>query len=434
MSTRRRFLTSLGGSAAVAGGLSIVPSDWRSAIATARELSRTQGTPESIAADEEFWRQVQGAFTVDRSLVNLNNGGVSPTPAHVLEAMKRDLDFANQMPVYNGWQILAPQREAIRARLAREWGVDAEEVAITRNASESLHSLLGGTDLAAGDEVVTTTQDYPWMVAALKQRERRHGIVLREFQIPIPAEDPEEVVRRFEAQITDRTRLILMCHMLNRTGQILPVRSVAEMARRYDVPVIVDGAQSLAHHHFKISDLGCDNYSVSLHKWLQAPIGTGLLYVKRDKISDFWPWQSTLEPIDDDIRKFEEVGTHPEANFLAIGEALTFHQLIGGERKEARLLYLRDYWAKRLLEHDRIRLNTSLEPGFACGIANVRVEGLETSALRDWLWGEHKIFTTAYYHDEFTGLRISPSTYTTLEELDRFVDAMTSALENGIES
>ncbi|MCG8469989.1 MAG: aminotransferase class V-fold PLP-dependent enzyme [Gemmatimonadetes bacterium] len=432
MPTRRRFLASLGGPAAAAGVMTAVPIRWNTAIAAARELSDTPGSAEDIAADEEFWFEIQKAFTIDRSLVNLNNGGVSPTPAHVLEAMKRDLDFANQLPVYNGWQILEPQREGIRQRLARQWDVDAEEVAITRNASESLQILQNGYDLERGDEVVTTTQDYGRMVTTFKQRERRHGIVLKQFSIPIPAEDPAEVVRRFEEQLTERTRLILMCHMINITGQILPVRDVVEMARPRGIPVIVDGAHSMAHHDFTISELGCDNYSVSLHKWLHAPIGTGLLYVKREEIPNIWPLQAAPETRDDDIRKFEETGTHPEANFLAIGEALTFHQLIGGKRKEERLVYLRNHWAKQLLEHDRVHLNTSLEPGFAAGIANVQIVGIDTSALRNWLWDEHKIFTVAINHDEFTGLRISPSTYTTLEELDRFVDAMTHAVEHGI--
>ncbi len=432
MPTRRRFLAQISGSAAAAGALTVAPTRWNTAIATARELSETPGTPQEIATDEEFWLEIQQAFTTDRSLVNLNNGGVSPTPAHVLEAMKRDLDFANQMPVYNGWQILEPQREGVRARLARQWDVDAEEVAITRNASESLQILQMGHDLERGDEVLTTTQDYGRMVTTFKQRERREGIVLKQFKVPIPAEDPAEVVRLFEEQITDRTRLILMCHMINITGQILPVRDVVEMARRHGIPVLIDGAHALAHFEFTLSELNCDNYAVSLHKWLHAPIGTGMLYVRKDKIPGIWPLQAAPERRDDDIRKFEETGTHPEANFLAIGEALTFHQLIGGARKEARLVYLRNYWAEPLLEHDRVRLNTSLKPGFAAGIANVQIEGIETSPLRDWLWKEHKIFTVAINHAEFTGLRVSPSTYSTLEELDRFVEAMTHAVKYGI--
>jgi len=432
MPTRRRFLASLGGHAAAAGILTAVPTRWNTAIATARDLSEVPGSPAEIATDEEFWFEIQKAFTTDRSLVNLNNGGVSPSPAHVLEAMKRDLDFANQFPVYNGWQILEPQREGVRARLGRHWGVDTEEIAITRNASEGLQILQMGYDLERGDEVVTTTQDYGRMVTTFKQRERREGIVLKQFQIPIPAEDPAEIVRLFEEQITDRTRMILMCHMINITGQILPVREVVEMARGYDIPVVIDGAHALAHFDFKISELGCDNYAVSLHKWLHAPIGTGLLYVKKEEIPNIWPLQAAAETRDDDIRKFEEIGTHPEANFLAIGEALTFHQLIGGARKEARLVYLRNYWAEPLLQHDRIHLNTSLEPGFAAGIANVQIKGIDTTALRNWLWGTHKIFTVAINHDEFTGLRVSPSTYSTLEELDRFVEAMTHAVKRGI--
>ncbi len=432
MPTRRAFLSSLGRPAAAAGVLTAVPVRWDRAMTAAREIARTPGTPEELAADEEFWVEIQQAFTTDRSLVNLNNGGVSPTPAHVLEAMKRDLDFANQIPVYNGWQILEPQREGVRQRLARQWDVHPEEVAITRNASESLQILQFGHELEAGDEVLTSTQDYPRMVTTFDQRVRREGIVLTRIRLPVPAEDPAEVVRLYEDAITPRTRLILMCHMINLTGQILPVRQVVEMARGHGIPVIVDGAHALAHFDFTIAELGCDNYSTSLHKWLFAPIGNGLLYVRRDLIPEIWPLMAAAESRDDDIRKYEEIGTHPEANFLAIGEALTFHQLIGGARKEARLVYLRNYWAEKLLELDGVRLHTSLKPGFAAGIANVQIEGVETGPLRNWLWSEHRIFTVAINHDEFNGLRISPSVYTTIEELDRFVDAMTHAARHGI--
>jgi selenocysteine lyase/cysteine desulfurase len=342
------------------------------------------------------------------------------------------LDSIPERPVYNGWQILEPQREGVRQRMAREWGGDPEEVALTRNASESLQILQFGHDLRPGDEIVTTTQDYGRMITTFHQRERREGVILKQIQIPTPAEDDAEVVRRFEAAITDRTRLILMCHMINITGQILPVRGVVAMARSRGIPVIVDGAHALAHFDFKISDLDCDNYSTSLHKWLFAPIGNGLLYVRRDKIPSIWPLMAAPAAKDEDIRKFEEIGTHPEANFLAVAEALTFHQAIGGARKAARLVYLRDAWARPLLEHDRIRLHTSLRPGFACGIANVMIEGIAPADLAAWLWDEHQIFTVAINHEECPGIRVSPSVYTTAEELERLVSAMEHAVRNGV--
>jgi selenocysteine lyase/cysteine desulfurase len=404
------------------------------AVELAETLRNHPGTPQDVAGDEDFWAEVARAFTVDRSLVNLNNGGVSPSPGWVQQAMKRHLDYSNEAPPYTMWQILEPQREGVRQRMAREWGVDAEEVAFTRNASESLQTMQLGLDLKAGDEVLTTTQDYPRMITTFRQRERREGIVLRQIVLPTPVEDVDEVVRRFEAAITPRTRVILICHMINITGQILPVREVTAMARRHGIPVIVDGAHALAHFDFSLSELEVDNYSTSLHKWLFAPHGTGLLYVRKEKIPEVWPLMAAPDTMDDNIRKFEEIGTHPAANYLAIGEALTFHQGIGGARKDARLVYLRDYWAKPLLERhpDRIRLHTSLKPGFACGIATVEVVGDETSAVQRWLWQTHRIFSVAINHEEFTGLRISPSVYTTLEELDRFVDAMDHVARNGL--
>ena len=426
--TRRRFL----GTAAAAIGASSLSSLRASATEIAADLARHTGSPAETASDEAFWAEVARAFTVDRTLVNLNNGGVSPSPEFVQNAMKRHLDYSNEAPTYTMWKILEPQREGVRARMAREWGVDPEEVAFTRNASEGLQTVQFGYDLKPGDEVLTTTQDYGRMLTTFRQRERREGIVMRQIKVPVPAEDPAEVVRRFEEAITPRTRLILMCHMINLTGQILPVRDVVRMARRHDVPVIVDGAHAMAHFSFKLPELECDNYATSLHKWLFAPHGTGLLFVRRDEISNIWPLMAAPDRMDGDIRKYEEIGTHPAANYLAIGEALTFHQGIGSDRKAARLVYLRDYWADRLLENDRVSLNTSQKPGFACGIANVHVEGLDTAALSEWLWEKHRIINVPIGHEECEGLRISPSVYTTLEELDRFSEAMEWAIKHGL--
>ena len=426
--SRRHFL----GSAAAALGASQFPAFNASASEIARDLARHPGSPADTAADEAFWGEVARAFTVDRTLVNLNNGGVSPSPTFVQDAMKRHLDYSNEAPTYTMWKILEPQREGVRARMAREWGVDRGEVAFTRNASEGLQICQFGYDLAPGDEVLTTTQDYGRMLTTFRQRERREGIVMRQIKVPVPAEDPAEVVRLFEEAITPKTRLILMCHMINLTGQILPVRDIVSMARRHDIPVIIDGAHAMAHFPFKLSDLECDNYSTSLHKWLFAPHGTGLLYVRRENIPGIWPLMAAPDRMDGDIRKYEEIGTHPAANYLAIGEALTFHQGIGSDRKAERLIYLRDYWANRLLENDRVSLNTSQKPGFACGIANVHVEGLDTAALSNWLWNAHRIINVPIGHEECTGLRISPSVYTTLEELDRFSEAMEWAIKHGL--
>ncbi|MEJ2483621.1 MAG: aminotransferase class V-fold PLP-dependent enzyme, partial [Gemmatimonadota bacterium] len=214
----------------------------------------------------------------------------------------------------------------------------------------------------------------------------------------------------------------------------LPVREVAELGRRHGIPVIVDGAHALAHFDFTLAELECDYYAVSLHKWLCAPHGTGLLYVRRDRIADLWPMQAADERLDGDIRKFEEIGTHPAANYLAIAEALTFHQAIGAARKEARLRHLRDSWARPMLELPGVSLHTSLDPRFSCGFANVEIEGIEPGALTSWLWREHRIIVTPIVHSEFRGIRVSSSVYTTPEEIERFVDAMTRAARHGIEA
>ena len=223
-----------------------------------------------------------------------------------------------------------------------------------------------------------------------------------------------------------------MCHMINITGQILPVKKIARMARKKGIPVIVDGAHTFAHFDFNAADLDCDYYATSLHKWLCAPHGTGLLYVKKDKIADLWPMQAPGQCEHDDIRKFEEIGTHPAANYLAIGDALTFHQGIGSKNKEARMVYLRNRWAKPLLENDRVKLHTSLKPGKACGIATVQVEGIDSADVSTHLWDKYRIFVVPIKHPEFEGCRVTPHVYTTIEEIDRFTDAMTDIVKNGV--
>lgn len=428
--SRREFLGAIAAPAAVAfAAAALAPERLR---AVTRSLAAHPGSPEEVAGDESFWFEVQQAFTVDRSIVNFNNGGVSPAPAIVQDAMKRHLDFTNQAPPYTMWQILEPQRETVRERLAHTFGCDAEEIALTRNASEGLEICQLGFDFEPGDEIVATTQAYPRMVTTFEQRARREGIVVRRFQIPIPAEDPAEVVRLYEQNVTPRTRMVLMSHMINITGQILPVREVVAAMRARGIPVVVDGAHTFAHFPFTRDDLGCDYYATSLHKWLFAPIGTGMLYVNRERIADLWPMMAAPATMADDVRKFEEIGTHPAANYLAIAEALTFHEGIGPERKAARLVALRNQWAKRLLENDRIRLHTSLAPGLACGIATVQIDGVDSRDLARHLWQEHHVFVVAIKHPEFEGIRVSPSVYSTMEEVDRFADAMEQVAQNGL--
>ena len=426
---RRQFLGTIAKPAAVASVVMANPTLMAKALS---KIKSATGNPKDIARDETYWREIQQGYTADRGIVNLNNGGVSPSPAIVQEAMKRHLDFSNTSPAYSMWQILEPQREPVRRRMARFFNCDPEEIALTRNASEGLQICQNGFDLKAGDEVLTTTQDYGRMISTFKQRECRDGIVMKQFKIPIPAENDREIVRLFEDNITPKTKLILMCHMINITGQILPVKKVVNMARKYDIPVIVDGAHSFAHFDFNANDLDCDYYATSLHKWLSAPFGTGMLYVRKNKIADLWPMQAPGECRKDDIRKFEEIGTHPCPNKIAIGDALTFHQGIGSKNKEERLIYLRDRWAKRLLKNDRIKLHTSLKPGKSCAIATVEIEGIDTSAVAKELWDKYRIFVVAINHDEFTGCRVTPHVYTTIEEIDRFSDAMESIIKNGI--
>ena len=389
-------------------------------------------TPEEAAMDEDFWFEIQRAFTVTRGITNLNNGGVSPSPRAVTEALVRYIWEQEDLTAYTMWQILEPQCETIRTGLADFFGVDREEIAITRNASESLETVLMGMDFKSGDEILTTTQDYPRMLTTFRQREIREGLKLKLIKVPIAPKNLNDIADEFEKGITGKTKLILISHVINITGQITPVKAVCDMARSKGIEVVVDGAHSFAHFAFKQSDLGCDYFGTSLHKWLYAPKGTGILFVKRDKIEKIWPLMAADKTQKSDIRKFEEIGTHSAAPKLAIGEAILFNNGIGAKRKEARLRYLSRYWMNKLKELPNVRFHTSFEDNQSCGIGNVEIVDVDTAALQSYLMDKHKIFCVAIIHDEFKGLRITPNVYTTLKELDRFVDVMETVAKKGL--
>ena len=428
---RRRFLSKVGqGLGLAALSSSAVASLLKDVNAAARRVSHLSA--EEAARDEDFWFDIQQSFSVTRGIVNLNNGGVSPSPRVVTEALVRYLWQQEDATAYTMWQILEPQSETIRTGLAELFGCDREEIAITRNTSDSLEALLFGFDLKPGDEVLTTTQDYPRMLTTLRQRERREGIVLKTIKVPVPAKDPSEITAAYEAGFTPRTRLVLVSHVINLTGQITPVRDICELARRRGVETVVDGAHSFAHFQFKRDDLGCDYYGTSLHKWLHAPKGTGMLYVKREKIKRVWPLLAAEKSQDEDIRKFEETGTRSAAQRLAIGEALLFHQGVGAARKEARLRLLARHWMNQLRDEPRVRFNTSFDDRQSCALANVQIEGTEPAAVCDYLMNRHKIFATPIVHEEFKGVRVTPSVYTTLKELDRFSEVMAQLARKGL--
>jgi len=389
-------------------------------------------TPQQAAIEEDYWSVIQNAFTVTRGIINLNNGGVSPSPRIVTEALVRYIWQQEDATAYTMWQILEPQSETIRTGLAEMFGCDREEIAITRNASESLEILLMGMDFKPGDEILTTTQDYPRMLTTLRQREKREGLVLKLIQIPVPPKNLNDIAALFERGITNRTKLVLISHQINLTGQITPVKAVCDMARAKGIETIVDGAHSFAQFDFKQKDLGCDYFGTSLHKWLYAPKGTGMLYVKHDKIEKLWPLMAAEPKQSGDIRKFEEIGTHSAAPKLAIGEAMLFHNGIGGKRKEARLRFLSRYWMNRLKDVPKIRFNTSFDPAQSCAIANVHIEGTNPSAVGSYLFSKHHIFTTPIVHEEFQGIRITPNVFTTLGELDRFCDVMDGIARKGL--
>jgi isopenicillin-N epimerase len=443
MPSRRTFLSSVAGGALsvplahAAAAMPRIPGPSFAANAgrvmrRAAEIASAR-SPEALSDDEDYWGEIQRAFDLDRTLVNLNNGGCSPTPTHVLEQMMRDLRFSNELPVEHMWRVLEPRIESVRREVAREFGCDPEELAIVRNATEANATVIMGLELQRGDEVIVTTQNYPRMLTAWNQRARREGIVVKTITFDVPTAD-DHFVERVKAAITPRTRAIEFPHITNLTGQVLPVRRIVDLARPLGIEVVVDGAHAFAHFPFTRDQLGVDYYGTSLHKWLLAPVGTGFLYVRRAKIAKIWPLVGAVAEQSADIRKFEEIGTHPAANHNAIAVAMTFHRAIGAERKAARLRWLRDRWARRLLAaSDRVKVLTPLDdPKRAGAIGLFSVAGIPSDRLGGWLRSKHNIVMTPMMFPEFEGIRITPNVYTTPQEVDFFADCVLSAIKTGI--
>ena len=422
MSTRRAFLSGALSAAAI-------PAFRPDALRRVLELGPEPGRPD----DEDYWAEIQRAFDCDRTLVNLNNGGVSPTPTHVLDQMIRDLRFSNELPVIHMWQTLEPRIDSVRRELAREFGCDPGEMAITRNASEANETMIFGLDLKPGDEVIATNQNYGRMLNAWEQRVRRDGIVLKQISFKLPPPSAEYILDQFKAAVTPRTRVIEVTHITNLSGQIMPVAELVAWARPRGIEVFVDGAHAFAHFPFTRDELGVDYYGTSLHKWLLAPIGTGFLYVRKARQKRLWPLMAAPESMDENIRKYEEIGTHPAANHNAISVALAFHQAIGGARKVARLRYLRDRWARRVSrESERCRLLTPLDSPHSAGIGLVEVAGMDPNQLVSWMMAKHRIVVTPIAHAEFSGIRVTPNVYTTVREVDLFAEKLLQAAREGI--
>ncbi len=395
-------------------------------------------SPEEVAKDEFYWREIQLGFKLDRSLINLNNGFTCPTPRVVLESVWRYMDMINMLPVH--YQRMVQRNiETIRRRMAAEFGCEPEEMALTRGASESLQIAQNGIDLEAGDEVVTTEQDYPRMLTTWDQRMRREGIKVTRLQFPVPTTQ-DDLYQRFEKAITPKTKVFHFCHITNLTAQMFPVQRLSRLARSKGITTIVDGAHALGHFPFKLRDLECDAYGVSLHKWLLAPIGNGCLYVRRDSIPKFWPLQAAPARQDDDIRKFEAIGTHPWAIRAALGEALAFHQAIGAERKAARMRYLTLRWANALKQYPRVKVLSNLgEPPETWGVAAVYIDGIDVRDLSTFLMDKYRVIVVPLVGGappnarfDYQAIRVSPNVYTTLEEIDTFVMAMEDAIKNGV--
>ncbi|MEO0899139.1 MAG: aminotransferase class V-fold PLP-dependent enzyme [Bacteroidota bacterium] len=374
--------------------------------------------------DEEFWRLVRQAYTVSPGLINLNNAGLSPQTRKVQEAEIRYIEYANEAPSFYMWRIIDAGREPVRKQLARLAGVEADEIAMNRNATEALDTIIFGLDLKKGDEVVLCKQDYPLMIHAWNQRAQREGIELKWVDIPDPIEDKEVLIKAYTSLFTKKTKILHLTHQINWTGQILPAKELTKLAHARGIKVVLDAAQSFAQMPFSLKELDVDYAGTSLHKWLGAPFGTGMLYVKKDLISALWPLFPTDEPQSDDIRKFENLGTRSTAAEMAIGHAVEFHEWVGGQRKWDRIQYLKRYWVEKALDIPGFELHSSLKPEFGGAITNFSLKEKDVVNIYARLSREYRIHVSPVIWDGIKGIRATPNIYTMTEELDRLVEAL----------
>ncbi len=392
---------------------------WEQAGARINHLS-----PEAAAMDEDYWSVIQQSFTVNSNLIILNNGGVSPSPRVVQEAVERYNRMSNEGPSYYMWRILDQGREPLRQKLALLAGCDPEEIAVNRNATESLNTVIFGLDMKAGDEVIGTKQDYPNMINAWRQRVQREGIVYTQLNFQFPIENDEEIVAAYENAITPKTKILHVTHIINWIGQIMPVKKITQMAKKHGLEVIVDGAHSFGLLDYKIPDLGCDYFGTSLHKFLSAPIGSGMLWIKKEKIEKIWPLVCNDKPKSEDIRKFETLGTRSFPIEQGIGEAVNFQNAIGSKRKEERIRYLKNYWAGRVKDIPNVKIHTSFKPQYSCAICGVTIDGMTPGELDNALFNTYKIHTVGIVWENISCVRITPHVYTKLQDLDKLVRAI----------
>lgn len=428
MMDRRRFMLT---SAGAVGSLSLLSSVNKVFAAELEsQINRIENkSAEAAAEDEDFWGWVRESYTVSPNLINLNNGGVSPQPKVVQDAHIRYYQYSNEAPSYYMWRILDAGREGLRQKLADVAGVSADEICINRNATEGLNTIIFGLNLKAGDEVVLSKYDYPNMMNAWKQREKRDGIKLVWIDIPQPTEDDKTIVDLYAKAITSKTKIVHVTHQINWSGNIVPVKAIADYAHLKGCEVIVDAAHSFAQFEFKLEDTGADYLATSLHKWLGAPFGSGLLYIKKEKIKNVWALLSAPNPDGDDIRKFENLGTRNMASEMAIGAAVDFHNVIGIKRKEARLRYLKNYWLEKASKLKGAVVCTSLKPQYSCAIGNIGFENWKANEVDARLYEKQKIHVTSIVLEKINGVRVTPNVYTNLYDLNLLVKGLTDISE-----
>ncbi len=420
MTSRRNFLSR----AAAAVGATSLAAAARGGIVSDALLELNRQPLAAVIADEELWAMMAQAYTVSPNILNLNNGGVSPQPKVVQDAVDRYYHLSNEAPTYYMWQILDKGREPLRRKLADLAGTAPEEVAINRNATEALGICTWGIDLQKGDEIVMTRQDYPNMVHAWKQRELRQGIKINWINLTLPIENDDAFVNAFIQATTPNTKIWHLTHIINWTGQIMPVAKLCAEARKRGIISLVDAAHTFAHLDYKISDLGCDYYGTSLHKWLSAPFGTGMLYIRKPLIEKTWPIFPNDKPQSPDIRKFEALGTRSFAPEQAIGQAIDFHLAIGAKRKQERLHYLKKYWCEAVSKNSRIKIHVSMKPEYSCALGTFSIDGMPPGEVSSKLFADYQIHTTAIEWENIKAVRVTPHVYTTTRDMDRFIDAV----------
>lgn len=416
---RKEFLKQLGTGLLVAG-LPIMAS---ARVDTEPLVDAKDFFDEGLPDDERYWKRIaRKYYQVADDHINLENGyyGIQPKP--VLQAFHRNITIANEQAARFARKDFPGIAAAVKKELAAFLEVSDEEIIITRNATEALNIVIQGYPFKAGDEVLLNQLDYFSMIEAFRMLEKRGQLKVNAFDMPLLPQNDDEIVEVYRKAITEKTRVILLTHVSNINGLIIPVQKIAAMAKAKGIDIITDSAHALGQIQFSLPQLGSDFVGLNLHKWMGNPVGAGVLYIKKERIKEMKPLFGDVTAAESSINKLAHFGTTPFAVIMTIPESLAFHRMLGIDKISKRLHYLKSTWVNAVKDHSNMEMVTPVNLSGA--IASFRIRNKTSAEVADHLFKEHKIFTVARQLGIQGCVRVTPAIYNSIDDVQKLVEAI----------